>query len=581
MSESSPTPPELMAEPLPPDAATVEVLRQTRQTEADKYHQASLWRTVHSMGNPRLTVAELSNNLQSDIGVLRYADMLSLEALGQDPATVVEGLGTDEKPLFTAVLADQTITATGYGQDGMTLRLDADSLDFTAKSDLVRERVADRIRQSPGHAALHKLESSRAELGVHEPSSLQTEYFNPNKDKFGTLSLLQSAGMIPDHYRIDRDALRPEYVPLDVVDGYFAGVLGASYKSRQEDETTIRYSTQQQDKWVTLIVDKQTGRAAFAFEPDEDYYYAERANQAAYEKSVPFIETKAGEELLGLLDGAGLMLHPNVQAELVRPGEADRYGSAYTQMSREIAKWVNRDARRDIINLFVPFDAAMRPTGNSGTWQKFDELRWQYEQSRYDMTDEQLQAEQAFVKEQLLGLDAHALSEPTKVLVGLAQGALKRDAVAGALKELPVTTSDVEITNGACFDVAAYYLGAAEKFRDSSRGLEHVTASDVAMLEKTHGRHTFMLQERAILNGVALPKGTLMQQGADGGWAMLRLTPFCFDSPEDQLATGSELAKAYANETQAITSIGGVSLAHIVAASAPTLHRSRGFFGLR
>ena len=134
---------------------------------------------------------------------------------------------------------------------------------------------------------------------------------------------------------------------------------------------------------------------------------------------------------------------------------------------------------------------------------------------------------------------------------------------------------------GACFDVAAYYLGAAEKFRDSSRGLEHVTASDVAMLEKTHGRHTFMLQERAILNGVALPKGTLMQQGADGGWAMLRLTPFCFDSPEDQLATGSELAKAYANETQAITSIGGVSLAHIVAASAPTLHRSRGFFGLR
>ena len=575
-------PPQPTAESLPSPAATVEVLRQARQAEAAAAYTSSLRRTVHSIGNPTTAFTRLHNGLASDIGVLRYDDMLAIEALGQDVGSLAEAMMTgprEDDMLFETDVEGQHITATQYGRQGVTIRLATSELEFSQASDVASERIAQRVLQSPGHVALHALEASLRTATGEQPTYHQTDYFDPNSDSLGTRALLQSAGMLGYSAKLGGITRGSEASPVEEVAQYFASTQGSSLWNTHEDEAAVYYRTQQQDKWVTLIADKATGQMALGFEPaEEHYYYAERADQLASEKSVPFIETRAGEELLSLLDTAGLMLHPNIQAELVRVGEADRYGSVYTQMSREIAKWVNRDGRRNVTNLFVPFDAALRPTAGGGL-RALDELKWSYEQSRYDAGDNALHAERTYVQERLLALDATATSEPTKVLIGLAQASFKRDAQPNdTVKELPVTASDIEIRSRACFDVAAYYLGAANEARVHGDGLRQVNVSGVPMLEKTHGSHTFMLQEGAVLHGVLLPKGTLMQRGADGGWAMLRLTPFCFDNPEDQVATGSELAKAYANETRAIANIGGASLAHIIAASTP---RSRGWFGAR
>lgn len=133
--------------------------------------------------------------------------------------------------------------------------------------------------------------------------------------------------------------------------------------------------------------------------------------------------------------------------------------------------------------------------------------------------------------------------------------ALTRDADTTSTPELPVTQEYVQISASACFDVAGYYLQAVDIGRI---GLIH--ENGVAMLEKMHGGHTYLLLHSTVLNGVELPKGTLMQKNLDDKWAMLRLTPFCFDSEEDQLATGSELAKSFEYQTALLQRFGSTAL---------------------
>lgn len=96
--------------------------------------------------------------------------------------------------------------------------------------------------------------------------------------------------------------------------------------------------------------------------------------------------------------------------------------------------------------------------------------------------------------------------------------------------------------DGACFDVSTYYASSIRE-----RGLTRHVEGAVPMLEKHHGKHTFLLLEPAFLNDVQLPAGSLLAQDAQGNWAFLRLTSFCLDNPQDLEVFGSEVPAALEN----------------------------------
>ena len=79
------------------------------------------------------------------------------------------------------------------------------------------------------------------------------------------------------------------------------------------------------------------------------------------------------------------------------------------------------------------------------------------------------------------------------------------------------------------------------------------------MIKKTSGAKTFLTSAPVTFNGVQIPKGSLMKH-EDDGWALLRLTPFSFDRPDDKLAFGSEINKALDTAEPTIELLGSVSL---------------------
>lgn len=291
----------------------------------------------------------------------------------------------------------------------------------------------------------------------------------------------------------------------------------------------------------------------------EEYFYQEHAHNMPTAESIPFIETECAYDFFVALDEAGLRLHSlEIEAEMIAVDKAESSGSVYTTISRELAKWVNRDEKICIDNLFALKTEEAKTTPYSMFDSLYDaEAAWEYGQ--YNMRDFDTFPKEE-VKERLLSIDTTPMGEAAKTLFDLAQGALSRtDAPCEDVTELSVTNSDIRLYKGTCSDVASYYIGA----RDLQGLLQNVEHDGVPMLEKLHGEHTFMLQRETILNGVQLPKGTLMQRGDDGGWAMLRLTPFCFDTQNDQLVFGSELEKAKQRHGIIIRGLGGTSLKHL------------------
>lgn len=282
----------------------------------------------------------------------------------------------------------------------------------------------------------------------------------------------------------------------------------------------------------TIFLDKHTGDVSLTLKQMPEDYYVETANSWVYARSEAFIDSQCATELFDILSKHGLTVADNVRDELVRPEQADRYGSLYTQLTREVAKWVDRPSRTKVSNIFAPQiqeDDYYEPE----TRQKIEEL----------------------LRDAVLSFDLDGVSEPTRVLLGMMQGALARTNEAS---DLPVTKDEVLIDKSACFDVTLYYLGAA-----TSGGLHSYQEGNVSMLRKSQGGKTFITVHPIEFNGVQLPQGSLFSQANDGGWFFQRLTPFTFDNPKDARVFGSEIDKAKDVQKRSVTVLGGMSLADI------------------
>ena len=246
------------------------------------------------------------------------------------------------------------------------------------------------------------------------------------------------------------------------------------------------------------------------------------------------------------------MLHPKIQEEIMKPGSADRYGSVYTQITRELAKWINDPSRFKLSELIVPYDESF--SGRN--------LRGQGGSDGYDYHPN---AETENREEDARKLWTQANTQPTSseaanTLINLVNGVLERQQNKDFSSDLAVTKTQIRIKDGACFDVLNYYLGAANNVDLNPNYLsKFVAENNVKLLKKTMGSHTFLSTDPIVFNGVKLPKGALFTK-TDDGWALLRLTPFSFDQANDQKAFGTEIDKAYLIQKDTVNFVGGIAI---------------------
>lgn len=244
--------------------------------------------------------------------------------------------------------------------------------------------------------------------------------------------------------------------------------------------------------------------------PNIDTYLLEKANQSPNSKCKSFINRPTGEALVAAVENADLQFAPDFEKFILTNHSndfEDRYGGAYSQISRVLAKVIGTGEIDKLSSLFVSVD------GSQPTLEQLKKI------CELDTSDAGFKALQTVIKDTLVALNNR-----------------------GSIDQ-KMTKARVSIKAGACFDVASYYSQALDL-----RKLRATEIHGVKFFEKTHGAHTFINLEPMNFGGVMLPKGSLFTLADDGGLAFLRFTPFMFDNRDDMVsAFGSEVIKAESN----------------------------------
>jgi hypothetical protein len=543
-------------------------LQEGRQINAEHMAEAEL----RAMFNPAIVenhsfavTSAKRDSFPYDEAILTVDSLLSMEAIGVDTSELLAKTGKNSirdsvwknETLLTKDLGNERLTIKDYGEGASFVLSSADPehpLEQNAPSSVIKERVIARLKQSPAHQAMMEA-GERLISGTVTPESVQTRAFNYVDDPLGTLVFLGDIGLSWSVNSVRR--LRVGMQPSEVVEEALQNV--APHQAGRSDDGRTSVFTWGTSVKRELVVDRENGTFTFGVTQRPSDLYLERGNQSQ-EKSLPFVETDCARELCNFLDQAGLMLHPKVQREMMSGKEADRYGSIYTQLTREVAKWVNNPRRTRLSELFVPNDPSFK---GRALQERGESALYDYANSQYDVeTDTEQQT-----REQYRATSQSFEGEAAATLFGLMNGALNRSESPDGTHttDLPVTKSSVHMTVGACFDVVAYYVGAAYGTRSGNPDyLKRVSVGEVLMLEKNTGSHTFLTTAPMTFNGVEMPKGALFTQGDDKQWAFLRLTPFAFDDAVDQLAFGSEISKMLKNEQEAMERIGELGMNALV-----------------
>ena len=542
-------------EALRPDSLLADLREGRRQEAADRsehYMRQSI-NGIDQIAEPDTMVSRVkTNGYDYDAYRIDMQTLISFEAIGVDTDKILEAAEYAADPpaeqLAAVTVGDTQVEVTRLGR-GVAIRMKREGSKDEPSAD-VRGAVSRRFTASPAHQALHAL-NERLQRDESLPDAATTGWFDPRTDGLGTLAFLERLGFIGDPHKLAADmkaGAQPDELVGRVLDAAPAHIR------RTETQNEALYI------WGRgihryLAVDKHHGHWRYAVRQDRAINYLEEADQSPETTAVPFIETEAAREMLKWMGERGMMFAPAVQREMMRTGSADRYGSIYTQLSREVAKWVNDPERVAVENLFVPYDPEYHAT------RLLDKTEHIRAAEKPDDYPEKL----ADVRKQLAEIDTEAFGRPAAVLFGMVKEVLNRTE---RTSDLPVTESRIEIKDGACFDVMAYYLGASGRrpMSGASDDLRKVDIGGVPLLEKTLGAHTYLTLSETTFNGVKLPAGALLSRADDGNWAFLRLTPFVFEDEKDQASLGSEIAKALSNEQAAVRRIGGISLRHLESA---------------
>lgn len=554
----------------PPRLDNLSSLRAGRR-ELAAYTSEQQLRSVYAhdrVVNPDAEISRVENDdFDRYCPSLTATNLMGYEAIGLQVSDIISAVrkapvGAPAQPVRSLELGQEKLVV--YAHDGaMKLRFSLAGVESkpgnTATPARIGALVNTRFAQSPAHQAKARA-NAQLQQSAETPHELTMNSFDPTIDPLGSLAFLENIGLLTD--------LKPQFMSGTTATSLLASALSSipGYRAQRTETPEAQTLTWGDGIVQTLRVDRVTGQYSFSVAQNSDRNYLERGNQSA-EQATPFIETACARELCQLLDTAGLMFHPTIQANMMSMKAADRYGSIYTQLSREVAKWINKPERMQLSKLFVPIEAEYYGSAMIDYTirnRAFPIAQYEFELASGDPADTDAKSRrEAEIRRQWATVPHSANSESATVLLDLIDDALSRDTSTEQPTDLPVTQSLFSIQGGACFDVVSYYIGAASNSSVLPDKLRTVTKAEVTLLEKTEGAHTFLTTHEMTFNGVRLPKGALFIQNPDG-WAFLRLTMFTFDALEDQNAVaGSELAKTLKNEAAALRSIGGTTLTHL------------------
>jgi hypothetical protein len=569
------TEPELRRAPTPD---LLESLQSGRYNNAVAMSEIQMRNSLGS--NPELTpdsfltrVTDTSH--RTDQGILGPMDLLSLEAIGVDLDNFIPKTGQDSGPndalLASPQVGDEAMEVRRFGR-GITVHLSIDGhepdFNHPRQPAIFTSLIQKRLAASPVYQELGRL---RSELDTSRtfPPIISTKPMYPADDPLATAAFLREIEFAQNYDGFVRE-IREGKTVEDLVGDLLRNQRSSLIQTEETDTAIVH--TWGQGAVRRLTVDKPTGTYTYAVSMDPASNYVEKANQAPGVEDVPFVETECAQELCKVLAKAGLMFHPSLQLEMMDTGKADRYGSIYTQLTREVAKWVNDPKRTKLSNLLVPYEPEFhgeqltaRNVRSDAAYEYNDKIDSMYENDDFSPKTVLEQT----TRQTWNTITTETSSEAATTLLDLIQSSLTRSLDAEVTSDLPVTRQEIHIRAGACFDAVAYYISAAAGNTGQTRKLQRITEGNVELLEKIdEGAHTFLSTHPLTFNGVKLPRGSLFTR-SDDGWAFLRLTPFAFDEPADQLAFGSEIAKARANEGPrhfgSIKKIGGMSLLNLMA----------------
>lgn len=255
---------------------------------------------------------------------------------------------------------------------------------------------------------------------------------------------------------------------------------------------------------------------------DQSVAGKETADQAPEYMSEAFIDRPVGFSLLGALESSGLVLSADLkhfmldEREQYRTSLDNRYGGAYTQISRTLAKII--------------------ASGNAG---RMNEL--------FDLPDDEFDPDELNKRIDSF-CNAATDNSPIRLLQETIRQILHRQ---GMQSDIPVTDSNVQIKDGSCFDATGYYANALD-----FGGLNSVDFGGKPFLQKTFGAKTFMNQTPVIYRGVSLPAGSLFMQGDDGGLAFQRFTPYNFEGESEMLdAFSTEVLKGHSDADRSMKDV--------------------------
>jgi hypothetical protein len=515
--------------------------------------------------------AVVGNARNSGIGydsrILTSQDLMGFDALGIDPNRIASQTGNhaagDSKPIYTGEFGGDELIIEPFSE-GVTVRLKPGNEQSHAdlqKSAYINGKIAERVQASPAHQVLSEAIN---QAKSNRETSLKTVPFNGFEDPIGTLTVLGNLNLL-SQYSLAR-GMRSGMSATEVLKSEVENAARNAKNSSVTDEA-YEYTVESSDLTRTLSIDKETGYFRIKVDADPDAFYEETASTSEA-KSIPFVETDCARDLIDVLDQADLMFHPKFTAMILLTDSADtRYGGVYTEISRELAKMVNRPDRAKVSSIFVPKNEGFAPSKLvESSYYDATFIKHEYDEYESKVREEGVDIEQES-RVKLSGVNFDNTGDAASTILNLLNQVANRE-VSGTLNSgLPVSDQDISMRDGSCFDVFNYYLGAVSDTRPNREGLTRVNVDGVEMLEKTFGKHTFLATMPFKFNGINLPKGSLMARDGEGNWVFTRVTPFTFDKPEDQIAMGSEVEAAYVLQRETIARIGGTTINNLISST--------------
>jgi len=521
-------------------------LREERWHNAENMSSHAMSRAIRQMDRlsaPDVTPLDKNVDFVPYMTSLSPAEAIALEAIGIDPAILVPKIeplkkvssrlvlsgdhssGYERKGSFAVGEAKLIVEQEAYETNTFSYRIISENeADKASLRDTLHARIGAAFSERPAYQRVHE---AIAQAG-DDPNAI-TIKLNIDEDSQGVLSVLADVGLFRwNNAQVQERILQGKITPKEAIS---QALEDRVQKGGLDSADFIKVSYNDGVKH-TVFLDKHSGEISLTLEQQPADYYVEKANQW-HEVSDAFIDTPCAKELFDLLAAQGLTVSRDVHHEMARAGEAVRFGSIYTQLSREVAKWIDKPARTKVSNILA------------------------VQEVPFDNEDANVESDQESKLRDLLSrIQTDGVSEPTRVLLTMMQEAVSRTSY---MSDLEVTKQQVHISKSACFDVMTYYVGAP--FRGGVHAFEE---NGVAMLRKTYGGNTFMTIGPITFNGVKLPKGALFSKADDDKWFFQRLTPFTFDSPSDMAVFGSEVAKTKDVAKDSIADLGGMSLGRIV-----------------